>query len=189
MKSKNNNEVYMALWVQGVWDVQKTVPYLHELFDNGDVEKKCLAIKFAIETADPYIQMPLYYKAVLEGNIQVLAFAGYSMSALLGANTDSKFYINNPDYPDFFEKLHALTLKTEVKRKNLKGKIFSWLNATFKKSDLYASMFYLVGEDHRKQDIVLSYFDQFDLSLRELLTRNILGEFYCYSVLRIGKKE
>jgi hypothetical protein len=42
-------------------------------------------------------------------------------------------------------------------------------------------MFYLVGEDHHKQDIVLSYFDQFDLSLRELLTRNILGEFYCYS--------
>ncbi|WP_185288525.1 DUF4132 domain-containing protein [Chryseobacterium lactis] len=189
MKSKNNNEVYMALWVQGVWDVQKTVPYLHELFDKGDVEKKCLAIKFAIETADPYIQMPLYYKAVLEGNIQVLAFAGYSMSALLGANTDSKFYINNPDYPDFFEKLHALTLKTEVKEKKFEGKIFSWLNATFKKSDLYASMFYLVGEDHRKRDIVLSYFDQFDLSLRELLTRNILGEFYCYSLsYGLGKK-
>lgn len=145
MKSRNSNEIYMALWVQGVWDVQKTVPYLHQLFDTGDVEKKCLAVKFAMETADPYIQMPLYYKAALEGNIQVLAFAGYPMSALLSANTDSKFFINNPDYPDFFEKLHELTLKTEIREKKFEGKIFSWLNATFRKSDLYASMFYLVG--------------------------------------------
>lgn len=190
VKSKNNNEVYMALWVQGVWDVEKTIPYLHQLFDKGDVEKKCLAIKFAIETEDPYIQMPLYYKAVLEGNIEVLAFAGYPMSTLLNANTNSKFFINNLDYPDFFEKLHELTLKTEIKEKKIEGKIFSWLNAVFKKSDLYTSMFYLVGEDHDKLDLVLSYFDQFELSLRELLAQNILREFYCYSLsYAVGKKK
>ncbi|UKB83501.1 DUF4132 domain-containing protein [Chryseobacterium sp. MEBOG06] len=103
------------------------------------------------------------------------------MSELLGSNTHSKFFMNNADYPDFFEKIHELTQKIEVKEKKFEGKIFSWLNATFKKSDLYASMFYLVGEDSNKLDMVLSYFDQFDLALRELLTRNILGEFYCYS--------
>lgn len=181
IKSKNNNEVYMALWVQGIWDIEKTIPYLHELFDKGSVEKKCLAIKFASETADPYIQMPLYYKAVLEGDLQVMAFTGNQMSSLLSANADSKFYINNTDYPDFFEKLHDLTKKIEVKEKKFEGKIFSWLNATFKKSDLYASMFYLVGEDSAKLDLVLSYFTDFDLALREQLTRNILGDFYCYS--------
>lgn len=190
IKSKNNNEVYMALWVQGVWDVDKTVPYLHYLFDKGSIEKKCLAIKFATETGDPYIQMPLYYKAVLEGNVEVLAFVGSHLSDLLGANTQSKFFINNADYPDFFEKLHELTQKIEVKEKKFEGKIFSWLNVTFKKSDLYASMFYLVGEDSNKLDIILSYFDQFDLALRELLTRNILGEFYCYSFsYGLGKKK
>lgn len=190
VKSKNNNEVYMALWVQGVWDVEKTVPYLHQLFDKGNTEKKCLAIKFASETGDPYIQMPLYYKAVLEGDVQVLAFAGSHMSALLSANTGSKFYINNTDYPHFFEKLHELTLKIELKEKKFEGKIFSWLNAAFKKSDLYASMFYLVGEDQDKLDIVLSYFDQFDITLRELLTRNILGDLYCYSLsYGSGKKK
>ncbi|MFP3598954.1 DUF4132 domain-containing protein [Chryseobacterium sp. SIMBA_029] len=181
VKSKNNNEVYMALWVQAVWDVEKTIPYLHQLFDTGSVEKKCLAIKFAGETQDPYIQMPLYYKAVLEGDLQVLAFAGEPLSALLSANVKSKFFINNADYPDFFEKLHALTQKIEIKEKKFEGKIFSWLNATFNKSNLYASMFYLVGEDRNKLDAVLSYFDQFELSLRELLTRNILEDFYCYS--------
>lgn len=190
IESKNNNEVYMALWVQGVLDVEKTVPYLHQLFDKGNIEKKCLAIKFAIETGDPYIQMPLYYKAVLEGDLQVLAFSGLAMSSLLSANTGSKFYINNPDYPHFFEKLHELTQKIEVKEKKFEGKIFSWLNAVFKKSDLYASMFYLVGEDQGKLDLVLSYFDQFDISLREQLTRNILGDLYCYSYsYNFGKKQ
>ncbi|WP_068944827.1 DUF4132 domain-containing protein [Chryseobacterium timonianum] len=190
VKSKNNNEVYMALWVQAVWDVEKTVPYLHELFDKGDTEKKCLAIKFATETADPYIQMPLYYKAVLNGNLEVLAFAGDPMSTLLSANTETKFFINSGDYPDFFEKLHELTQKIEIKEKKFEAKVFSWLNVTFKKSDLYASMFYLVGEDSDKLDLLLSYFDQFDLSLRELLTRNILREFYCYSLsYATGKKK
>ncbi|MGH1519699.1 DUF4132 domain-containing protein [Chryseobacterium sp. JK1] len=182
VNGKNNIEAYMALWVQGVWDVEKTVPYLHQLFDKGNVEKKCLAIKFASETGDPYIQMPLYYKAVLDGDLQVLAFAGHHMSALLNVNTDSKFFINNPNYPDFFEKLNNLTQKIEVKEKKFEGKIFSWLNVTFRKNDLYASMFYLVGEDSSKLDVVLSYFDQFDLSLRELLTRNIVGTLYCYSL-------
>ncbi|CAA7385771.1 DUF4132 domain-containing protein [Chryseobacterium fistulae] len=181
IRSKNNNEVYMALWVQGVWDVEKTIPYLNQLFDKGGIEKKCLAIKFAVETADPYIQMPLYYKAILEDDLQVLAFVGSPMLSLLSANAGSKFYIDNPDYPDFFEKLYELTQKIELKEKKIEGKIFSWLNVTFKKNDLYASMFYLVGEDRNKLDLVLSYFDQFELPLRELLSRNILADFYCYS--------
>lgn len=190
IKSKNNNEVYMALWVQSVWDVEKAVPYLHQLFDHGTVEKKCLAIKFAGETYDPYIQMPLYYKAVLEGDLQVLAFAGEPLSTLLSANAASKFYINNTDYPGFFEKLHELTQKIDVKEKKFEGKIFSWLNTTFSKSNLYASMFYLVGEDTEKLNLVLSYFDQFDLSLREQLSRAILGDFYCYSYsYNFGKKK
>lgn len=190
IKSKNNNEVYMALWVQSVWDVEKAVPYLHQLYDHGSVEKKCLAVKFAGETQDPYIQMPLYYKAVLEGDLQVLAFAGEPLSTLLSANVKSKFFINNPDYPDFFEKLHELTQKIEVKEKKFEGKIFSWLNATFSKSTLYASMFYLVGENTEKLNTVLSYFEQFELSLREQLSRAILGEFYCYSYsYNFGKKK
>ncbi|WP_313581219.1 DUF4132 domain-containing protein [Chishuiella sp.] len=181
VKSKNNNEVYMALWVQGVLDVEKTVPYLHQLLDKGSIEKKCLAIKFAIETQDPYIQMPLYYKAIINGDIQVLSFTGSAISNLLNANTKSKFYIDNQDYPDLFERLHELTQKIDIKEKKFEGKVFSWLDTIFKKSDLYASMFWLVGENTEKLDLVLSYFEQFDLTLRENLTRNILGDLYHYS--------
>ncbi len=188
--SKNNNEAYMALWAQGVHDVDSTVPFLHQLLDHGSADKKCLAIKFAVETQDPYIQMPLYYKSVLEGDIQVLAFSGQPLSALLKANAASGFYIRNADYPDFFEKLHELIQRITVKEKKFEGKVFSWLNAAFKKSHLFASMFYLVGDDLNKLDLVLSYFEEFELSLREELARSLLGDFYCYSYsYNFGKQE
>ena len=99
VKSKNNNEVYMALWVQGVLDVAKTAPYLHELMDKGTLEKKCLALQFVRQTGDPYLEMPMYFKALAEDNLQLLAFALVGMKPLLGANVTSKFYIDNPDYP------------------------------------------------------------------------------------------
>lgn len=181
IQSKNNNEVYMALWVQGVLDVEKTVPYLQELLEKGTIEKKCLVLKFAGETNDPYIEMPLYFKALNDDNLQVLAFALIRLEALLGANTKSKFYINNDDYPDFFYKLYNLSQTITTKEKLFEGKVFSWLNVKFERDSLYSSAINLIGDNSEKLDIILKHFEDFSLVLREKLTREILGDFYCYS--------
>lgn len=180
-QSKNNNEVYMALWVQGVYDVEKTVPYLHELLEKGSVEKKCLALKFAGETQDPYIEMPLYYKALNEDNLQVLAFAIPRMSALLDANSDSKFYNNNADYPDYFEKLYHLAEATSIKEQKFEGKVFSWLHAKFEKDSIYAAAIHLIGDDTEKLGRILNEFESLSLDLRSKLAQEILKKFYCYS--------
>jgi hypothetical protein len=50
--------------------------------------------------------MPLYYKALEVDNLQVLAFAQHRMEALLDANSKSKFFIDNLDYPNFFNKVY-----------------------------------------------------------------------------------
>ncbi len=181
IQSKNNNEVYMALWVQGVLDVEKTVPYLNDLFDKGTIEKKCLAIKFAGETNDPYIEMPLYFKALNDENLQVLAFAMHRMESLLSANSKSKFYINNDDYPNFFEKVYNLSQTITTKEKLFESKVFSWLNVKFERDSLYSSAIHLVGDNDEKLDIILKHFEELSLNLREKLAREILGDFYCYS--------
>ena len=181
IKSKNNNEVYMALWVQGVLDVEKTVPYLHELLEKGSVEKKSLALKFAGETNDPYIEMPLYFKALEEENLQVLAFAVPRMNALLEANTKSKFYIENTDYPNFFDKVYNLAQSITEKEKTFEGKVFSWLNIKFERDTLYAAAINLVGDNTERLEAVLQHFEGFSINLREKLTRNLLGSFYSYS--------
>ncbi|HEU0125311.1 MAG TPA: hypothetical protein VFQ56_03315, partial [Flavobacterium sp.] len=179
--SKNNNEAYMALWVQGVLDVEKTVPFLHELLEKGSAEKKSLALKFAGETQDPYIEMPLYFKALDDENLQVLAFAVPRMNALLEANTKSKYYIENADYPDFFKKVYNLAESITVKEKSFEGKVFSWLNAKFEKETLYSAAINLIGDQNDRLEIILSQFESFSINLREKVTRQILGDFYCYS--------
>lgn len=181
IKSKNNNEVYMALWVQGVLDVEKTVPYLDELLEKGSVEKKSLALKFAGETADPYIEMPVYFKALNDENLQVLAFATPRMNALLEANAKSKFYIENEDYPNFFDKVYNLAQSITEKEKTFEGKVFSWLNVKFERDTLYAAAINLVGDNNERLEAVLTHFEGFSINLREKLTRNLLGNFYSYS--------
>ncbi|MEP6928608.1 MAG: DUF5724 domain-containing protein, partial [Flavobacterium sp.] len=186
IQSKNNNEVYMALWVQGVFDVEKTVPYLQELVEKGSTEKKCLALKFAGETQDPYIEMPLYFKAIEEDNLQVLAFAVPRINALLEANTKSKFFMDNEDYPNFFEKVYDLTKTITVKEKFFEGKVFSWLNAKFEKDTLYAAAINLVGENEDRLQLILQHFESFSMNLREKLTREVLGEYYSYSYYNLN---
>ena len=181
VKSKNNNEVYMALWVQGVLDVEKTVPYLHELLEKGSAEKKSLALKFAGETNDPYIEMPLYFKALDDENLQVLAFAVPRMNMLLEANARSKFYIENADYPNFFNKVFDLAQKITEKEKTFEGKVFSWLNIKFERDTLFAAAINLVGDNNERLEAVLEHFEGFSINLREKLTRNLLGGFYQYS--------
>ncbi|MGE6356183.1 DUF4132 domain-containing protein [Flavobacterium sp. NPDC079362] len=181
IQSKNNNEAYMALWVQGVFDVEKTVPYLHELLDKGSIEKKSLALKFAGETEDPYIEMPLYFKALNDENLQVLAFALPRLNAMLDANAKSKFYVENEDYPDFFEKVYHLAQTLTVKEKTFEGKVFSWLNIKFERDTLYSAAINLVGDNDERLERVLNHFEGFSINLREKLTRQILGDHYCYS--------
>jgi hypothetical protein len=181
IQSKNNNEVYMALWVQGVFDVEKTVPYLHELLEKGSIEKKSLALKFVGETNDPYIEMPLYFKALDDENLQVLAFALSRLNALLDANAKSKYYAENADYPNFFDKVYNLAQRITEKEKTFEGKVFSWLNVKFEKDVLYSAAINLIGDNNEKLEIILKHFEGFAINLREKLTREILGDYYCYS--------
>ncbi|WP_140959773.1 DUF4132 domain-containing protein [Flavobacterium jejuense] len=185
IQSKNNNEVYMALWVQGVIDIEKTKPYLDDLLEKGSVEKKCLALRFAGETGDPYLEMPLYYKALESDNLQVLAFMVDKMSSLLTANAHSKFYCNNPDYPNFFQKVYDLTKSITVKEKVFEAKVFSWLNVKFERDTLYAAAISLVGDNAAYLDLIVSDFEQLSIQLRERVSRDILKEFYCYSFYNI----
>lgn len=181
IKSKNNNEVYMALWVQGIIDVEKTVPYLHELVEKGSIEKKCLAIKFAGETQDPYIEMPLYHKTLADENLQVLAFALPRMTMLLSANIKTAYFIDNDDYPDFFEKNYALSQSITVKEKTFENKVFSWITVKFERDMLFASAINLMGDNDERLQKILSHFETISIELRTKLTQQILGDYYCYS--------
>jgi hypothetical protein len=176
--SKNNNEIYMALWAQGVLNVEKTGPFLHELLDNGSVEKGSLALLFAGQVADPNIEFPLYVKAIQNGNLQLLACALPGLEALLRANAASGYYINHPEYIDLFKQIYGLSQSITLKDKLFEGKVFSWNTVKFERDRLYSCLFYLIGSSDERLQLILQHFDNLSIGLREKLTQSILKSYY-----------
>lgn len=179
IKSANNADVYMALWSQGVYDIEKTIPFLDYLLENGNNEKRSLALKFAIESQHPKLNLPLYYKALDDNDLMVLAWALRGINGLL--NGYSSEVRDLSEFPELFEKLHKIVQKSETKQKNFSGKVFAWTNITFDKNDALATMIDLIGNSQEKLDTVLAYFDEMSVNLREKLTRHILQSYAQYS--------
>ncbi|HRH42134.1 MAG TPA: DUF4132 domain-containing protein, partial [Pyrinomonadaceae bacterium] len=165
----------MALWSQGVFDVEKTQPFLHELYEKGNAEKRSLALKFAIETKHDELAMPLYYKALDDSDLLVLAWA---LQGINGLNLE-KFQINS-EFPDLFEKLHKIVEKSDAKEKTFDGKIFAWTRISFNRNEAFQAMIKLIGENDERLHIVLKYFDGMSVNLREQLTRHILKGYAAY---------
>ena len=82
VKSANNMDVYMALWSQGVYDLEKTATLLADLFEKGNNEKRSLALKFALEAQHPNLDLPLFYKALGDPDLMVLAWALRGLNSL-----------------------------------------------------------------------------------------------------------
>ncbi len=176
IKSANNTDVYMALWSQGVFDVEKTSPFLHELYDKGNAEKRSLALKFAIETAHPSLSMPLYDKALEDSDMLVLAWA---LRGINGLNLEK--YQSNSEFPDLFEKLHKIIERVDSKEKTYDGKIFAWTRIVFNRNEAFQAMIKLIGENDERLQIVLNYYDSMNVNLREQVTRHVLKGFAAYS--------
>lgn len=178
LNSKNNVEVYMALWSQAVEDVQQTVPMLDLLITQGNVEKKCLAVYFASQTSDPYLEMPIYFKALENNDLQLLSFVLPRLESLLSANRESQVYINNPKFPKFFDVLMNLGDSIQVKEREFEGKVFAWMTTKFKREQLYACALLLVGEEQDRLERVVEKIDMFSVDLREQLARTVLKDYY-----------
>jgi hypothetical protein len=176
VKSKNNTEVYMALWAQGIYEVEDTLPYLKELLQDASAEKRCVAVKFVMEARHFQIDMPVLYKAVEDTDIAVLGMAVQAINGLIAINPAHY----NTYYPALFDNLHAILDRIKVKEKTFQGIAFSWMNASFSRSEVLKAMLYLVLDKQERLDIVLSYFDEADLSLKELLAKVILPEHAGY---------
>ncbi len=186
VKSANNMDVYMALWAEGVFDIEKAAPFLHELYEKGNAEKRSLALKFAFEARHYKIDMPLYYRALDDSDPMVLAWAVRGINNLM-----TGYMAESPDptgFPELFDRLHRIVQRIETKEKTFTGQIFSWESITFSRNEILKAMMALVGEDRRRLETVLGYFDEMSVDLRQTLTRHILPEYAAYSWQQKEKK-
>ncbi|HEY9260941.1 DUF4132 domain-containing protein [Chitinophaga sp.] len=173
MKSANNMDVYMGLWSMGVYDIATTRPLLITLFDEGNVEKRCLALKFAAETKYYNIDMPLFYRALEDKEEAVLGLALAGINARLYNHTGVHY---DTHFPELFDRLHAVVARTGKKELLFSGKVFSWMNIKFDRNDALQAMARLVLGRQDRLDIMLSYYDDMNISLREELSRLVFPE-------------
>ncbi|SEW51898.1 DUF4132 domain-containing protein [Chitinophaga arvensicola] len=172
LQSQHNMEVYMALWAQGVYDVAVTKPLLEELFTTGNTQKRCLALKFARETKYYNIDMPLLYRALKDKEEVVLGAAVTGINQLLHGRRDHY----NQYFPELFSRLHAIAERSSGKEKVFTSQVFSWMNITFDRNDVWQAMLHLIGDQQDRLDIMMGYYDEMNLSLREQLARQIFPE-------------
>ena len=99
IKSENNADVYMALWAQGVYDVEETIPLLQQLYKEGNAEKRTLALLFASITGHYKIRMPFFYPALADEDLQPLACAANSIYQAVQLGENDKYY--NEHFPVF----------------------------------------------------------------------------------------
>lgn len=173
--SKNNTDVYMALWAQGVINVAEARPMVFELLAKGNVEKRCLALKFAYETKYYNIDMPAAYEALLDEDLAVNARA----LTIINENSNAAHF--DQHLPAMFDRLHALVQRAPEKEKTFEGIVFSWMNFKFDRNNALDAMINFICNKQERLDIVLGYFDGMNLSLREQLSRKLLKGYSPYS--------
>ena len=186
IQSENNADVYMALWSQGVYDIEATLPYLQRLLKEGNAEKRTLAILFASITGHYKLQMPLYYPALVDTDLQPLACAAFAVFNAVQTGENDKYY--NEYYPGLFDALHQAYKRVTVKEKTFESFIFSWLKIKFERKTLLLSMLRLVN-NHERLEVVLAYFEDMDADAKRALSHKILPHHSPYNYQNAKKTD
>jgi len=172
IESKDNAEVFMALWAQGVLNVDACLPLLDKLISIDNVEKNLLALYFVGLIALPDVGYK-YAVATLEH----FDLAVLSKSLLLFNYKPA--IISKEERFIFFDKLEARLQEVPLKEKLFEGKVFSWLNFSISRNNVYNALINLIDFDNENEwDKILIYFDEVDSAQRGQITNKILPEYY-----------
>ncbi len=177
--SENNADSYMALWAQGVYDVEKTLPFLNDLIRTGNAQKRTLAVLFADQTANYKIRMPVFISVLGDPELQPLGAAAASIYHTVQIGANDQYY--NRYYPHLFDMLHTTFKRVTTKEKTFESFIFSWMKIHFERRNLLKSMVCLVGEFTDRLHLVVSYVEDMDAETKRMLSRKILPKYTEYN--------
>lgn len=164
--SKNNVEVYMALWAQGVLDVELCFPLLQKIIAQGNLEKRVLALYFTSQTS-------LYnqYSQLIEG--------------LMDSEKLWDIYWSNRFYKEddldkafvYYKKWRELAPKKAIL---LPNKGFEWIQLSFSKESIESSWVAATRKKEEEQQKLLPLISDFAIAAREQYVRDILSDFASY---------
>jgi hypothetical protein len=178
IQSENNADVYMALWAQGVYDVEQTLPYLQKLYRTGDVHKRTLALLFATQTAHYLIGMPLCVAALEDRDLQPIAVAVAQIYTMASVGANEAYY--STQYPELFRKLNDTYKRFNVKERTFESFVFSWMKISFDRKTILLAMVALVGGKLARLETLIEYLEDMDGTLKRQLSWKILPQYSRY---------
>jgi hypothetical protein len=184
IKSKDNTEIYMALWAQGVLDVMGTIPYLGELL-KGDFEKQSLALFFVSQVDIPSISVTFGFP-LLSSKDTVIACQA---ARLIDSTRCLK--IITPEYKiKIFDLLEARLSDFPEKTTYSKPKVFNWLTPEYGKEIIFNLMINTLDLSNDQEiDKILPHFPHLSVIQRETVTRSILPNYFSYGTKKTESTE
>lgn len=174
IKSKDNAEVYMALWAQGVHDVMECIPLLRQLLAKATIEKTALALYFISQVNIPAINVEFGLEFIQHEHLLVL-----SNALTLLNNAESVQLITPENKSAAFQLLESRLPEVKKTPQVFQGKVFSWLQFSISQEDVYHLMIDLIDFDDTKSiDKILPHFEKVSVTHREQITGKILADYY-----------
>jgi len=174
VSSKDNAEVYMALWAQGVLDIEKCVPLFEQVLKQGTQEKTVLVLLFLREIELPHIEVE-HALALLE-NKHLLVFS------LVVQCLEKNSNFLGGELLELFDYLETRLVELPEKPKTKEGIVFSWTHFNLDRNDVYALMIELIDyENEAEIDKITPHFSKMAIDSRQKLTGKILPHFSGWS--------
>jgi len=171
--AKDNAEVYMALWAQGVINVDACIPLLDTLWKSENLEKQCLALIFAGSTQLHQLQNIFFSRGLASDNLQCLAFTFQYTQANTTYSTQER--------KSEFQQLETVLSLLANKEPTFNGKVFAWTRVQLTKTDVYRRMLAVIDKSKPEEvEWLLPHYDAMDGYERERLAEIILKDFFSY---------
>lgn len=174
--SRDNGEVYMALWAQGVHDVEGCYELIDAVIAGGQEEKIVLALNFVSEVRVSGFSIKYGFQFADHSNLLISKLA---MGLL---DKPSCIETLAPDTRQrLFDLIAGRIHEFPKKAKVYDSFCFSWLKFTVASEDVYSLMTNLIDfKDESQVEKILGYFKDLPVAQREQVTRSILPDHYGY---------
>lgn len=184
LQSKDNAEVYMALWAQGVLDINLCGPLMHQLYEKGTVEKKCLALYFSAQANQHFTGVPLWEKAIRDSSPKVFAW-GVRNARITGDYHKNK---SSEERQELFQYLVEQLEKVPKEAKVYQNFAFDWISISISKENIFNLLIQLTNfKDQQEVQALYPFLSQMDAYTRQKIAEGILPAFRPYS--RHSEKE
>ncbi|MBL3656148.1 DUF4132 domain-containing protein [Fulvivirga sediminis] len=183
IKSKDNAEVYMALWAAAVRDVDRCTPLLQELLQQGNKEKSHLALYFINEVDLNHI-ISIATEALIKDKLKSddsQEFLFWLIRLLNYRMIFVKNIMTPEDRQLIIQHLIAEVPNIPKKGTKFKGKVFSWSVFNLTQEQGYDFLIKLLDPTSQKDlELMTELLPNMPIESREKVASLILPEFYHY---------